>query len=113
MNLSDIQKQAYETATEKGFHDSDCEPITSRRAFPGHLIGRMFTHEKLMLIVTEVAEATEAVRHRDFENFQEELADIIIRVADMAEMFAIDLELAVIRKMKKNKKRKFKHGKAC
>ena len=38
---------------------------------------------KLALVMTEVAEAIEAARTGDFENFQEELADAIIRILDV------------------------------
>ena len=39
---------------------------------------------KLMLVATEVSEAAETVRNNDVVNFEEELADIIIRVLDLS-----------------------------
>lgn len=39
----------------------------------------LLTH--MALVHSEVSEATEAVRHRDRANFDEELADVVIRVA--------------------------------
>lgn len=67
---------------------------------------------RLMLITGEVAEAHEALRKRDYENFKEELADIVIRVADLAGGLDIDLEAEILKKMEKNKNRPYKHGKA-
>ncbi|QLY77823.1 MazG nucleotide pyrophosphohydrolase domain-containing protein [Clostridium intestinale] len=66
---------------------------------------------RLMLIVSEVAEAQEALRKSDFENFAEELADIVIRVCDLSEGLNIDLEQEIVKKIEKNKSRPYKHGK--
>ena len=41
-----------------------------------------------------------------------ELADVIIRVGDLAGVYGIDLETAVVRKMNYNRTRPHKHGKA-
>jgi NTP pyrophosphatase (non-canonical NTP hydrolase) len=64
-----------------------------------------------MLITGEVAEAHEALRKSDFDNFKEELADIVIRVADLAGGLDIDLEDEILKKMEKNTLRPYKHGK--
>ena len=91
--------------------------------------------EKLMLIVTEVSEAMEALRYLrpDFisaleqgidrsvdaeqdcilKNFEEELADAVIRIADLSEALRLDLESAIYKKMAKNETRPNKHGKQC
>lgn len=39
-----------------------------------------------------------------------ELADVVIRIADMCGMYGIDLEAAIAEKMAFNKTRPFKHG---
>nr|WP_253197602.1 MazG-like family protein [Clostridium algidicarnis] len=67
---------------------------------------------RLMLITGEVAEAHEALRRKDYENFKEELADIVIRTCDLAGGLDIDLEAEILKKMEKNKDRAYKHGKA-
>jgi len=64
----------------------------------------------LMLIVTEVSEAMEAFRKNDKENFEEEMADIVIRVVGLAHGLGIDLGDAVHTKMIINKVRKYQHG---
>lgn len=66
---------------------------------------------KLMLVVTEVAEAAEAVRHSDEANFREELADTMIRVLDICGTMGIDNEDEIFVKMGKNAKRPERHGK--
>lgn len=65
---------------------------------------------KLMLVTTEVAEAAEAVRNEDIENFREELADIIIRTVDLAHSCGISIGRAVDEKMKRNATRAHRHG---
>lgn len=74
---------------------------------------RILTNEKLMLIVTEVAEACEALRKLDKENFEEELADVIIRTCNLAGSLGINLDEVVSEKMKKNRNRPKKHNKDC
>jgi NTP pyrophosphatase (non-canonical NTP hydrolase) len=66
---------------------------------------------KLMLVVAEVAEAAEAVRHGDEGNFAEELADVIIRVLDICGTMGIDIDYVVREKMEANRNRPAKHGK--
>lgn len=70
--------------------------------------------ELLCLIHSEVSEALEAYRNGDDDNLEEELADIVIRVCDMAEGLDIDIEDAVAIKHAINKKRPYRHGnKVC
>lgn len=68
----------------------------------------------LCLIHSEVSEALEAYRKNDNDNLAEELADIVIRVFDMAEGLGINIQDAVIKKHLINIDRPFRHGgKAC
>ena len=69
--------------------------------------------EALMLIVTELAEAMEAYRKKDDENFKEELADTFIRLFDLCGGMKIDIEAEIIKKAEKNKARPHMHGKIC
>jgi NTP pyrophosphatase (non-canonical NTP hydrolase) len=68
---------------------------------------------KLMLVVTEIAEAAEAVRHEDSANFQEELADAVIRILDICDACNINISRVVQEKMFVNEKRPVKHDKRC
>lgn len=65
---------------------------------------------KISLIHSEVSESLEAFRHRDFENFSEELADIIIRIFDLSSTLEINLQEEIEKKLEKNALRGFKHG---
>jgi len=69
--------------------------------------------EALMLIVTELAEAMEAHRRQEHENFNEELADTFIRLMDLCGGMGIDIEAEIERKSRKNRNRPYKHGKIC
>ena len=65
------------------------------------------------------SEALEALRDGDFgsiredgkpEGFDSELADVVIRVFDLAEAVGINLGAAIIDKMRYNETRPYKHG---
>jgi NTP pyrophosphatase (non-canonical NTP hydrolase) len=66
---------------------------------------------RLSLIHDEVSEAVEGLRKDDIDNFKEELADVVIRVADLSGGLGIDLEAEIKKKMEINKSRPWKHGK--
>tara|TARA_X000001382_G_scaffold20669_1_gene12561 strand:+ start:5146 stop:5559 length:414 start_codon:yes stop_codon:yes gene_type:complete len=76
---------------------------------------------KLALIVSEVSEALEAHRKEGFDGgshpagnlgeFSYELADVFIRLLDLAEACGVDLIHAVYDKLSYNLDRKHKHGK--
>ena len=120
MTIHNLVKIAHSAAQEKGFWDGG-----------GHNIS-----EKLMLIVSELGEAQEALRKdkhtdpgeialvegaedtfvEDFQTivkdtFEDELADAVIRIADLAGHLRIDLEKHVELKLRYNKTRPHKHGK--
>jgi NTP pyrophosphatase (non-canonical NTP hydrolase) len=70
------------------------------------------TLAKLALVHSEVSEAVEAVRHQDQANFEEEIADAIIRILDLTGTMGIDIEKAIAEKMDVNAGREWRHGKA-
>ena len=65
---------------------------------------------RLALIVSEVSEAVDALVD-DPDNLSEELADIVIRVADLARGIDVELGLAIVAKSVKNESRSRLHGK--
>ncbi len=106
MTISELVKRAHETATDKGWYD---EPKTF-----GELIA---------LCHSELSEALEDYRRgrgigevrflgadEKPEGIPIELADVVIRVADMCGYYGIDLESAIEIKMEYNKTRPYKHG---
>jgi len=66
--------------------------------------------ELLCLIHSEVSEALEAYRVSDNANLAEELADIVIRVFDMAEGLKINIEDEILKKHKFNLTRPHRHN---
>jgi len=102
-----LVEMAHATAREKGWHDPE-----HPRTIP----------ELLCLVHSEVSEALEAYRDPDREICVEyevdgkpegvpsELADVVIRVADVAGLLGIDLEGAIRRKLAYNKTRPQRHG---
>lgn len=99
MNINRAAEICHGIAVEKGFwNDRDIENPLSSLA-------------EMALIMTEVAEACEAIRIGDNENLGEELADIIIRVFDSAEARGINLENYISKKIEKNRNRPRLHGK--
>lgn len=71
----------------------------------------LYVPQTLALIHSEVTEALEAHREGDDEEFAEELADVIIRVGDIAGEEGVDLESQIARKQAKNRERETRHGK--
>lgn len=74
---------------------------------------------RLMLVVSELGEAMEAVRTDAFDQhlperkgLEVELADAVIRICDIAGGLDLDLQGAVLEKLIYNQSRPHKHGKA-
>jgi len=68
--------------------------------------------EKLLLVITEIAEAAEALRDNPTgsDNFKEELADTAIRLLDIVGTVGINLDEEIDKKMQINEGRPIKHG---
>ena len=118
MQINTLIKEAHENAIKKGFHELEESIITkmlNSKEFNHEeclAVINAFTSQKLMLIVCEASEAVEALRKGDKSNFEEEIADIAIRVADFSGNYGIDLDTEIRKKMDKNKTRAYKHGKS-
>ena len=94
MEINELSEKAHKIAKNKGFWQDNRSVA-----------------ESLMLIVTELGEACEADRHGDRPGLYEELADTYIRLGDLCGALEIDIEKEIIKKMKINEKRPYKHGK--
>lgn len=121
-----LVKQSHQTATEKGWHDEAVSVTTMQEAFLNEEVVQLRRHADrlagmLLMVVDEVLEATDHVRkmppdhsHVGFGLFKEqvtdELADIVIRVADIAGWLETDLGDAVAHKLQKNTTRPHRHG---
>ena len=103
MTLNELSESAHKNAVAHGFYETP-------PSIP----------ERLALIHSEVSEALEDYRDGNMApafradgkpiGFPSELADIIIRVADLAGCEKIDLDEALKIKMAYNEKRPYKHG---
>ncbi len=102
MKTNEIGREAHEINARNGwevFTETDFNPPN---------VPKLCTH--MALVHSEVSEATEAIRHRDRENFDEELADVVIRVASIAHGLGTDLDAAIAAKLSKNRTRGLHHG---
>lgn len=107
ITIRQFQEDSHRIAREHGFWEQ--MDIIARDHPDGIPI---VLDSKLMLITGEVAEAEDALRHdKGNEAVGEELADIMIRVADLAEWMGIDLTNAIQSKQAYNETRPHKHGK--
>jgi len=110
--ISELINESYKTAVEKGWWESNAEREVGTA---------------LMLMVTELAEAME--EHRSGRSLDEiwhqpeghpkvgkpegvpvELADVIIRICDLAGHHKIPLNRALREKLAYNKTRSYRHG---
>jgi NTP pyrophosphatase (non-canonical NTP hydrolase) len=136
--IRELQQRCGTAARDKGFHEDrpyTCEHLAAdehhAEEYPNRL--RDWQGNKLMLIVSEVAEAQDELRkghaadltyypNREFddrgtlklnkpEGVPSELADVVIRVLDFCYTEGIDLEAIIEEKLAYNATREYKHGK--
>jgi NTP pyrophosphatase (non-canonical NTP hydrolase) len=102
--LSEWQAHVYAGMDAKGFHAGRSGD------------GRDDTLVRLCLLTTEVSEAAQVVKRHGLTDpahkaeFAEELADVAIRLLDLAGCTGVDLEAAVAAKMAKNMARPHLYG---
>lgn len=108
--LTHLAQEIHTSQVEKGFYGDGTKAVMWN------------IDQKLMLIVGEVAEAHEELRtHKDLkhvyyrddgkpEGFEFELADVFIRLMDLAGALGIDIGARVAEKHAFNQTRPYKHG---
>ena len=101
-DMNDLATKIHHWSVLKGF-----DSPTSILGSPNDQL----TLAKLMLVVSEVGEAAEAVRKADESNFEEEIADTIIRLLQLCGAMGINPDCIVRRKMEFNASRPPRHGK--
>ncbi|ACO86854.1 MazG nucleotide pyrophosphohydrolase domain-containing protein [Clostridium botulinum] len=116
LKIKEMVNDAHRNAIDHGFWEEEQNIITKMcvKEFENEeikAVKRAFMCQRLMLIVSEVSEAVNALRKDDKENYAEELADIILRTSDTSLGDTVDIEKEIKKKMKKNRSRPYKHGK--
>jgi len=126
MTVNELVKLVHANAVDKGFWDEHKVhrdgPISD---YPSTYTIRLNPAEKLskhMLMVSEIAEASESVRKGEkpfyldintdkWEGEAVEIADCVIRAFDYAGAMGWDLEKIILAKHEYNTTRPYKHGK--
>lgn len=119
MDINELLERAHGNAVDKGFWDMEQRIAEKLHKHRGEIfsleeikyIMDAFKAQKIALIMSELGEAVEALRLNDWENFEEEMADVGIRLGDMSEGYGIDLPGAIRKKMETNSSRPKMHGK--
>lgn len=104
MTIAELCKAAHDAAVANGFYDIDTT-----------------IEHRIALVHSELSEAVEEVRRGNVGifwktdehpfGFSVELADAMIRIADLAGALGIDLESCIKAKMAYNLTREYRHGK--
>jgi hypothetical protein len=106
MEFNDLQKECYATARQNGF-----------------LNGKIDVPQEILLVICELAEATEelrkfkTIRYVYYDNldkplgFEAEISDAMMRLMSLSEGLGLNIEDMIIKKNEFNKTRKKKHGK--
>lgn len=87
----------------------ECHDVAVSKGFYGENHSKPIT-DMLLLIHSEVSEACDAYRNYNDEEFKKELADIAIRLFDLASYLKIDLGSEILNKFDYNKTRPYMHG---
>lgn len=110
--LEFLQKQCHKIAKEKGFWDDWSITLEPNKTVYGITDLKYRNNGELIALMhSELSEALEAIRHDDWKNVGEEMADTVIRILDFCEARGINLSKEIVKKMKINRKREYKHGK--
>ena len=95
--ISKLAENAYETAVAHGWYDT---PVSFG--------------EEVVLCHSELSEALQEFRVGGFgtrkDKITEELADTVIRIFTLSSRHQLDIEVAILKKMEKNKDRPYRHG---
>lgn len=102
----------------KGFWEDYSKVVAIENKATKDIARRAFINEKILLVVSELAEGVEALRKNLVSDhlpnrmgIEEELADAVIRILDLTAAMNIPIGDVVMEKVAFNQTRPFKHGK--
>ena len=127
MNIKDMVMEAHQNARAHGWHDEKRTPaellclihsevsevleeIRNGKPLNENYYPELICKHKAGTCMRHDCTACEFSEMPKPEGVPSELADIVIRVADMCGLYGIDLEAAIIEKMQYNKNRPYRHG---
>ena len=139
MEIKEISKQIHEIAVSHGFWEDGEDILTQVTTGDMNTVRSMILAQKLALVHSEVSEALEADRknryadligkfeegHESYldesdewfkwnikDTVEDEIADAVIRLFDIAVHLKMDLEWHIAKKVQYNAGREYKHNKS-
>lgn len=110
--INQLAHDIHEWAISKGFYDREyiryVDPVTGD--VEGKVRNESLPSEKLLLAVSEICEAQDAMRDGNYVLETEEIADAIIRLLDYCAWRNMDIEKMINDKMSVNENRPHLHG---
>ncbi len=107
MTINELVERSHRNAVEKGFYDRMDTNIGERIALMHSELSEALEHQRE---TTELGITFTGSNNKP-DGFIVELADCIIRIADLCGHYGLNLEQALELKMQYNKSREYKHGK--
>jgi NTP pyrophosphatase (non-canonical NTP hydrolase) len=116
MTLTEMVAAAHANAKSKGWWDGEEHNIPEKLALSHSEVSEALEDYRKGSSLSDwylcdpIVGCTHTPQHLKPEGFPSELADVIIRVADLCGHLGIDLDEAVKRKMAYNATREYRHG---
>lgn len=137
-SLIELLEKSHRDSISKGFWDKDyflLDPMNDKIRYDMNYLNNLVISQKVLLTITELSESIEALRKgkraeinvydrkvnegfdKDLfemlikDSFEDELADTVIRIFDIANFYKIDLTRHIELKINYNETRERLHGK--
>ncbi len=111
--LDELAEEIAETSERKGFWDMEADELAQvvvKLALVHDEVSEALTVHRDVYDDDQVDEVTGMTSMQEAD-FTEELADVVIRVLDIAGFLDLEIGTAIVSKIEKNKSRPHRHGK--